>query len=391
MVHYDPLVFDDDPYPTYARLRDEAPVYYNADRDLWVLSRYHDVLAAGQDWQALSNARGVDLDIDDFSFGPGDLLDMDPPRHDQLRRVLRDTFTPKNVKALEPVITTMVDQLLDPLCERGYGDFAREFAHRLPFRVICALWGVPLADHSLIEDWFARMVTRDPGQVAVQNDVWVAGEEMRSYVSEAIAERRRRPRGDLLGVIAEAVADGRMSEAEIDGMTRILLVAGVHTTETLIANSLYLLASRPDERRELAEDPSLLPTAIEELLRYESPVQWLARATTADVEYHGQVIPAGQRVVLLWAAANRDERQFPHADELDLRRSPNNHMAFGRGIHFCIGAPLARLESRIAFAALFKRIPEYEVTGPIDRMFTRNERGINQLPVEFSVAERISR
>jgi cytochrome P450 len=383
-VEYDPLKFYDDPYPMFRQLREMAPVYRNDERGLWVLSRYADVLAAARDWRTFVSSRGVDVDVEDYTLGPGDLLDMDPPRHDELRRVLRDTFTPPAVRALEPLIASKVDELLDPIIERGYGDLATEFAHRLPFFVVCELFGIPREDHGLFEDWFVRMVVRDPEEMAVQDDVWVAGEEMRIYIDEAVQERRGRPRGDLLSSVAKAISDGRMTAEEVVGMTRILLVAGVHTTETLIANSIHTLAPLPDERRALAEDPSRIPVAVEELLRYDSPVQWLARATTAPVELHGQLIPAGERVVLVWASANRDDRQFPAGETLDLRRTPNAHLAFGQGIHFCIGAPLARLESRIAFKALFTRIPEYRIAGPIERMFTRQERGISKLPIELA-------
>ncbi len=369
-IEYDPLKLYEDPYPIYRRLRDAAPVYHSAGRGLWVLSRFADVHAAARDWKTFVNSRGTDIDLEDFTFGSGDFLDMDPPRHDELRKILHNTFTPAAIKALEPVIASTVDELLDPVIERGHGDFAREFARRLPFTIICELWGIPKQDHAMLEDWFVRMVERVPEATAVQDDVWVAGEEMRTYLDEVVRERRSRLRGDLLSTIAEAVAAGRMTEQEVTGMTRILLLAGIHTTETLIANALHLLAPLPDERRALAKDPGLIPAAVEELLRYESPVQWLARATTRNVELHGEVIPEGQRVVLLWASANRDERQFQDPDVLDLRRSPNNHMAFGQGIHFCIGAPLARLEARIAFRSLFMRIPEYRIAGPIERMFS---------------------
>ena len=171
-AHYDPLTFYEDPYPVYRELRETAPVYYNEDRGLWVLSRYADVQAAARDWQTFTNARGVDIDEGDFTFGPGDLLHMDPPGHDELQKVLRETFTPRSVKALEPVIAAKVKELLDPLVARGHGYFAREFAHRLPFSVICELWGLPREDHQLIEDWFDRMVVREPGQMAIPTDVW---------------------------------------------------------------------------------------------------------------------------------------------------------------------------------------------------------------------------
>ena len=382
LVEFDPLKYYEDPYPIYRELRETSPVYHNAERDLWVLSRYTDVQTAARDYKTFVNGHGVDVDREDFSFGSGDFLDMDPPRHDELRRILNDTFTPAALKVLEPEVATRVNQLLDPLIERGYGDFARDFAHRLPFSIIMKLWGVPEKDHQMLENWFTRMVERIPGE-PTQKDVWVAGEEMRDYVDEAVRERRNSPRGDLLGTIARAVSDGRMTEGEVTGMTRILLVAGIHTTETLIANSLYLPASMPSERRALADEPSLIPVAVEELLRYESPVQWLARMTTRDVELHDKVIPQGKRVVLLWASANRDGRQFRNPDLLDLRRTPNIHMAFGQGIHFCIGGPLARLEARIAFQILFNRIADYRVAGPIERMFTRQERGISKFPVEL--------
>ena len=169
-VSYDPLTFYEDPHPIYRDLRDAAPVYRNDERDLWVLSRYADVQAAGRDWETFANGRGVDIDVEDFTFGPGDLLNMDPPRHDELRRILRGTFTPRSVKALEPAIRQKVDELLDALIERGGGDFAHDFARRLPFTVICELWGVPSSDHGLLEDWFVRMVERDPGEMAVQDD-----------------------------------------------------------------------------------------------------------------------------------------------------------------------------------------------------------------------------
>jgi cytochrome P450 len=383
-ITYDPLEFYDDPYPLYRRLRDSAPVYHSEKWRLWVLSRYADVQAAARDWHTFTSARGVDLDSDgDFSHGPGDLLSMDPPRHDELRKVLHRSFSANAAKQLETMIASEVEQLLDPLIARGHGDFAREFARSLPFSVICGLWGLPRDDHQLVEGWFERMLVREPGQMSVPEDVWIAREEMRAYLVNAVRERRLRPQDDLLSTIAAAVSDGRMTEDEVVGMTRILLIAGIHTTEVLIANSLLLLAEMPAARRALAEDPQRIPIAIEELLRYEPPVQWLARATTKAVELHGCVIPAGERVVLQWGAANRDERRFDTPDRIDLSRKPNTHMAFGSGIHFCLGAHLARLEGRIALQAFFTRIPEYRIAGPIERLHTHQERGISRLPLEI--------
>ena len=383
-VAYDPLAFYDDPYPLYRQLRDSAPVYHNEQWGLWVLSRQADVQAAARDWHTFTSARGVDVDSGgDFSHGPGDLLSMDPPRHDELRKILHRTFTPHAVKQLEATIAAEVKQLLDPLIARGGGDFAREFAHSLPFSVICGLWGLPRDERQLIEGWFDRMLVREPGQISVPEDVWIARDEMRTCVDDAVRERRMHPREDLLSTIARAISDGRMTEDEVVGMIRILLIAGIHTTEVLIANSLLLLADTPTARRALAEDPTRIPVAIEELLRFESPVQWLARATTTVVELHGCVIPAGERVVLQWGAANRHERHFAAPEVLDLSRAPNTHMAFGCGIHFCLGAHLARLEAQSALQAFFTRIPEYRIAGPIERLHTHQERGISRLPIEL--------
>jgi hypothetical protein len=206
---------------------------------------------------------------------------------------------------------------------------------------------------------------------------------MRGYIDAAIVERRRSPRDDLLSTMALALNAGRMRPEEVDGMTRILLVAGIHTTSTFISNSLLLLEPLPGERQEMAHSPELIPVAIEELLRYETPVQWLARTAASDVEMHDTVIAAGDRLILLWASANRDERRIADPDVLNLRRSAVHHMALGEGIHHCIGAPLARMESRIAFEEFFRRVPEYEVAGPIERMFTRQERGVASLPVRL--------
>jgi cytochrome P450 len=212
---------------------------------------------------------------------------------------------------------------------------------------------------------------------------------MKEYVTAALRERRTAPREDLLTTIGAAVADGRMHEDEVDGMTRILLIVGIHTTSTLIANTLLPLSALPDERRALAAEPELIPVAIEELLRYESPVQWLGRAAARDDVLHDAVIREGERLILLWGSANRDERKFENPDVLDLRRSPVYHMAFGQGIHHCIGAPLARMESRIAFEEFFTRVADYEIVGPVERLFTRQEqRGIASLPARVEAVPR---
>ena len=378
MVEYDPFLFYEDPYPVYRRLRDEAPVYLNRERLIWVLSRFDDVQRAGRDWRTFSSAEGVD--IDDSRLGPGSFLDADPPRHDELRRILHADFAPASLGRLEPLIAAKVDTLVGSLVERGQVDLVGELARRLPVSVVCDLLGAPAEDHPQLERWYADMLYREPGRSEVPEIAEQATREIRGYIVDAVTERLRSPRGDLLSTIAAAHGDGRLSMDEVDGMCRLLLLAGVHTTSSLIANALMLLEERPGDRRALGADPARIPDAIEELLRYLAPVQSGARVTTGEVEIHGASVPRGERVLLLWASANRDERRFPDPDVLDLGRGPLRNLAFGEGIHFCLGAPLARLEARIAFEALFTRIPEYEIVGPVERHFTFLERGIARLP-----------
>ena len=246
--------------------------------------------------------------------------------------------------------------------------------------VVCDLLGAPAEDHPQLEAWYAGMLHREPGRPEVTETAERATREMRDYIVAAVTERMAAPRDDLFSTIAAAHSEGRLTMEEVDGMCRLLLLAGVHTTSSLIANTLMLLEDRPGDRRALGADPARIPTAVEELLRFLAPVQSGARVTTADVELRGTVIPRGERVLLLWASANRDERRYPDPDTLDLGRTPLRNVAFGEGIHFCLGAPLARLESRIAFEALFTRIPEYEIVGPVERHFTFLERGIARLP-----------
>jgi len=378
-VHYDPFLFYEDPYPTFRTLRDDAPLYRNDERSIWVLSRFDDVQAAGRDWRTFSSAEGVD--IDDSHLGPGSFLDADPPRHDELRRVLHADFTPARMRLLEERIAARVDELLEPLIAAGGGDFAAEFALRLPVSVVAHLLGAPASDHADLERWYFGMLEREPGRTEVTEGAVRAAAEMRGYIMAAVDERLREPRADIFTTIATAYGEGRLSADEVDGMCRLLLLAGIHTTASLIANTLIVLEERADDRADLARDPRSIPRAVEELLRFLSPVQAGARVTTGEVELHGSAVPPGDKVLLLWASANRDERRFADPDTLDLRRPPARHLGFGEGIHFCLGAPLARLEARIAFERLFARMGAYRVSGPIERHFTFLERGIAHLPI----------
>jgi cytochrome P450 len=384
MVEYDPFVHHEDPYPIYKCLRDEAPVYYNKNRDIWAISRYADVKAAALDWQTFSSAGGIELDPSQSTHAPGDLLDTDPPRHNELAKLVRPDFAPQRIGGLEPLVRAEVSGLIDQILERGDVDLVANLAHPVPLSLISHIMGIPRSDQPVVTDWFFRLIERQEGEEMAPAEARQAGQEYSQYVRDAIATRRRTPRDDLFTRLAGWESTGEMSAKEVLGMTTNLLVAGIHTTESLIATALLLLQPRGGEREVLAASPASIPGAIEEILRFEAPVQWLGRTTTRETELAGTKMPAGARVALLWGSANRDERVINHPDELVLSREPVRHFAFGQGIHMCIGAPLARLEGRVVLEEFLRRVPCYDVVGPVERRFTKNDRGIHSLPVRIS-------
>ena len=276
-----------------------------------------------------------------------------------------------------------VDELLRPLIDAGGGDFGTDFARKLPLAIVAELFGLPDSDRPLLESWYLRMQERTPGERSLQDDVWAAGREMQAFVADAIREREGLPTDDVLSALATAQKDGRLSAEQSEGLLQLLLIAGIHTTQALIANGLWLLARRPSDRRWLAADPARLSLQSRSCFEFDAPVQWLGRVTAADVELHGIAIPRGEFVMLLWASANRDGRVFTNPDALILDRQFDRHLAFGEGIHFCLGAPLARIEAKAAFEAVFTRVTDYELDGAIDRMFTRQERAISRLPLRI--------
>jgi cytochrome P450 len=384
-VLYDPFSSSahENPYPTYRTLRDEHPVYHNEERDLWALSRFSDVQSAARDWKTFSSAAGIELDATSEVFGPGHFIDSDPPRHDELRHVIRREFAPKSLRAREGWIRAKVRELLGPMLESGKGDLAQELAWPLPVAVIASLLGLRQEDQALLEQWSAALSYREPDSNELPQSALDATSAMREYFRDVIDERRRKPEEDLISEIVAAEAEGRMRPEEVLGMCFLVFVAGTETTGSLISNSLLLLARHPDQRARLAASPADIPAAIEEILRYESPVQVLGRTTTRDVELHGTVVPHGARVLLVYGSANRDERRFDDPDRLDLRRTIPRHLAFGEGLHFCLGAPLARLEAKVALEEVLSRVPEYEVNGKVERFHMHTTRGLKNLPAVF--------
>jgi cytochrome P450 len=385
---WDPLVALDDPYPVYRRLRDEAPVHHDERRDLWALSRFDDVQAAAKDWETFSTSqggRGNDLDDTYQLFLPaGDLAGVDPPIHTRLRAALRLAFSPSSLRLrFEPIVRRKVLELIDSFAAAGRADFARDLARPLPGTTMFSWFGFPEDDHPQLLAWFGEMLERDAGVAALPARSLAGRDRMRAYMEDAAARRRSAPRDDLMSHLVAAEAAGEISADELLGASMLLFVAGITTTSGLISNSLLHLERFPEQRARMQADPAVIPAAIEELLRFDAPIQVLARTATRPTELHGQVIPAGGRVALIWASADRDERRWPDPDRLDIERAPQRHVAFGDGIHHCLGAPLARLEARIVFEELLPRIPDYVVSGPIVRIKTPTDRALESLPVEF--------
>jgi cytochrome P450 len=385
---WNPLVALDDPYPAYRRLRDEAPLYHDERLDLWAFSRFDDVQAASKDWETFSSSvGGFGNDIDDtyqLFLPAGDLAGVDPPLHTRLRGALRLAFSPSALRGrFEPIVRRKVIELIDGFAGAGHADFARDLARPLPGTTMFSWFGFPEADHPELLAWFGDMLERDRGERALPDRALAGRDRMRAYMEAAAGERRAAPREDLMSFLVKANDAGEISADELLGSSMLLFVAGITTTSGLISNSLLHLSRFPDQLALMRDDPSAIPAAIEELLRYDAPIQALARTATRDVATHDAVIPEGGRVALVWASANRDERRWVDPDRLDITRQPQRHVSFGDGIHHCLGAPLARLEASIVFEELFRRIPEYAVCGPILRIKTPTDRGLESLPVEF--------
>lgn len=386
-VTWDPLVPLDEPYDVYRRLRNEAPVYYDERRDLWALSRFDDVHAAARNWETFSSAARGGNDVDDTYqlFAPsGDVAGADPPLHTRLRGALRMAFSPSALRIrFEPAVKTKVHELIDAFADNGRADFGIDLARPLPGSTMFTWFGFPVDDHSMLLSWFGEMLERVPGERALPPVALIARDRMRAYIEDEVRTRRRVRRDDLVTFLAEAQEAGQITADELLGASLLLFMAGITTTSGLLSNSLLHLATFPEQRALMRRDPVIVPAAIEELLRYDAPIQALARTTTRDVEMNGERIPSGARVVLVWGSANRDERRWLDPDTLDIERNPQRHVSFGEGIHHCLGAPLARLEAKVVFEELFRRIPEYSVVGPIVRVRTPTDRALESLPVEF--------
>ena len=378
---YSPALHQD-PFPLYKRLRDEQPVFHNEKLDFYALSRWGDVHEAVNDTETYCSSLGVAVGMPPGP--PSDvpmLIMMDPPRHTQLRTLVSRAFTPRRIAELEPRIREIARELIDSF-EGDRVDLVGDFAAQLPTIVIAELLGVPTSDREMFRDKSMQMATFDPLKLQGAGSELSPVVDLGMYMSEVFAERRARPRDDLISALIAARVDGEsLTLQEQIGFAMLLLVAGNETTTDLISNAVVLLDRHPGEREKLVKDPAGVATAVEEFLRYEGPVQGLARTTTREVTLHGVEIPAGEKVLLLFASANRDERHTSEPDRFDVCRNPNPHLAFGFGAHFCMGASLARLETQIAFEELLRRFPRYALADErIERICSGPLRGCVSLP-----------
>jgi cytochrome P450 len=390
-VYYDPFDFeiDTDPYPIWKRLRDERPLYYNERYDFYALSRFEDVERALVDWRTYSSARGTVLELikSGVEIPLGSIIFEDPPDHDLYRGLLSRVFTPRKMAAIEPKIREFCARTLDPLVGSGGFDFIRDLGAQMPMRTIGMLLGIPEQDQEALRDRIDQGLRLEEGTMPDVN-LEARGYEQSEAFAQYIDWRAEHPSDDLMTELLQAEfedAEGtrrRLSRDELLGYINLLAGAGNETTTRLIGWTGKVLAEHSDQRRQLVEDRSLVPNAIEELLRFEPPSPVQARYVTRDVEHHGQPVPEGSSILLLNASGNRDERRFADPDRFDIHRTIDHHLAFGYGTHFCLGAALARLEGRVALDEVLTRFPTWEVDwDDAVQARTSTVRGWERLPV----------
>ena len=383
--------FHEDPHPTYRWLRDHAPIYRNDSLDFWALSRFRDVVAASYDWQTYSSAEGTTIERMDprmFEVTPM-MIFLDPPRHDRLRKLVSRVFTPRRVSELEPFVRATVVRLLDDVVRRGGGDFVRDVSMPLPMAVIFTMLGVPEPDRHRMREWMDLALERDRDTPVVPPRAIEAMTNMMMYWFELIAELRRTPREGLISDLIAAeieTEDGgrtRLVDGEIAGFCALLGSAGNETVTKLLASAAVLFARHPEQWAAILGEPGRIPDAVEEVLRYTSPSQYQGRTVTRDVEWYGRRVPAGSRILLLTGSANRDEREFSDPDRFDVGRKVPVALGFGQGIHFCLGASVARLESRVALEEFSRRIPRYRIDeSRCVRVHMSNVQGYESVPFE---------
>jgi cytochrome P450 len=385
----------DDPYPVYARLRDEAPLYRNEELDFWALSRHEDVAAAFRNFTQFSNANGVS--VDPSAWGPRarrtmSFLAMDPPRHTRMRALVSAGFTPRRVAGLEQRVRELARKHLAACLPQGTFDFVSEFAGLLPMDVVSELVGVHEADRPQLRAWADTLLHREDGLAAVPRPASEAALNLIVYFVEMVTLRRARPDGgqadgDLTSALLAAEIDGdKLTDEEIVGFLFLMIVAGNETTTKLLSNAVYWGWRNPAQLAKPMSDPAFIGPWIEETLRYDSTSQIIARTLTSDLSAYGRTVPAGDRLVLLVGSANRDPAVFCDPDRYDLGRDTSGLISFGAGRHYCLGANLARLEAAVALTEFTRQVSRYDVDEvKAERVHSANVRGFTTLPVTVEV------
>jgi cytochrome P450 len=363
----------DNPFSWYAKMRRQSPVFYDFERESWMVFSYQDVKRVFSEWQTFSSRIPHPLEQTDFTQS---LNFTDPPKHRSLRSLAQQVFTPHRVEKLKPRITAITHELLDRVAAKGQMDFMHDLAIPVPIIVIAEILGIPLADREDFKHWSDGIVAFDPNALQAMAD----------YFRELLQQRRGKPSNDLISdLIAAHEGGAKLSAQELVDFCIVLLVGGNETTTNLLGNAILCFNEYPKAFERLNNESTLLPLAIEEVLRYRSPVQAMQRITTTETRLGNQTIPAEQRVTVWLGAANRDETQFEQAEEFVVDRDPNPHLAFGNGIHFCLGAPLARLEGRIVLSAVLDRLPNLRIdpTAVLEFIPSKDVHGVKSLPILF--------
>jgi cytochrome P450 len=398
-VYYDPfdVRINADPYPTFKRLRDEAPIYYNERYDVWALSRHADVEKALVDWQTFSSARGDILEVIQSGLQPpsGVILWEDPPLHTKHRGLMSRVFTPRRMNALEDQTRRYCASCLDPLVGSDRFDFVKDLGEEMPMRVIGMLLGIPESDQELIRAHSDKVIRTDPGQpLKVDETRVVSG----SLFADYIDWRAQHPSDDLMTQLLTSEFEDetgtvrRLTREEVLTYCTVVAGAGNETTGRLIGWLGKVLGDHPDQRQQIVEDRALIPNVIEETLRFEPTGPHVARSVARDVTYYGTTVPAGSAMLLLVGAADRDERRYPHPDRFDIHRDDIQHLTFGYGIHYCLGAALARLEGRVALDEILNRFPQWDVDHDnLQLAPTSTVRGWERLPTYVGGAHQRAR
>jgi len=382
------------PYDAFAALRRHDPVHWQPEPDgpgYWAITRYADIVTVSSDNILFSSHRGgtniEDSTPETLGLIRTMMVNMDPPQHTKYRRLVSTGFTPKMIRALEPHVRDITREIVDSVASRGECDFVTDIAARLPLHVIAEMMGVPQDMHRQVFDWSNRLIGfTDPEYATSQDDARQAAMELFLYANSLAVDRKANPRDDLVSVLINAEVEGeRLTEADFDGFFLLLSVAGNETTRNLMSGAILALMEHPEQRRRLIDDPSLMPLAVEEFLRWVSPIIYFRRAASRDTEIGGQPIREGDKVAMYYPSGNRDEAVFERPDAFDVGRSPNPHIAFGGGgNHFCLGASLARLEIRCMFEELLTRLPDMELAGPVSRLRSNFINGIKHIPVRYT-------